>query len=165
MDLDVASNGQKLEPFIIDNIGENGDISGTKTWTVRNTGSLPGRLLIRLQNVINRENGCNDQEKLAEPNCENDNEGELGAVIRPRILLDGEEKVSSTLATADQSTIGLAWNALTPIILNAGEQKTVTITWSTTEDEYSNEVQSDSVEFDVDFRLIQLISGPTPTNI
>lgn len=164
LDLDVASNGQKLEPFIIDNIGENGNISGSKTWTVKNTGSLPGRLLIRLQNVVNKENGCNDQEKLAEPNCESNNEGEMGAVIRPKILLDGVERVQSTLATSDQSKIGEDWNALAPVIIDPGQEKTVTITWNTTENEYGNEIQSDSVEFDVDFRLIQLIAGPTVTN-
>jgi len=165
LDLDVTANGNKLEPFVIDNIGANGDISGTKTWTVKNTGSLPGRLLVRLQNVVNRENGCNDQEKLAEPNCEADNEGEMGAVINPYVALDGVDKVNSTLATADQPKIGLDWNALTPIILAAGEERTITIHWATTENDYGNEIQSDSVEFDVDFRLIQLISGPTPTNI
>lgn len=165
LDLDVASNGQKLEPFVIDNIGQNGNISGSKTWTVKNTGSLPGRLLIRLQNVINKENGCNDQEKLAEPNCEADNEGEMGAVIHPKIALDGVDKVESSLATADQSKIGNDWNALPPVILGPGEERTITIHWETTEDQYGNEIQSDSVEFDVDFRLIQLISGPTVTNI
>jgi hypothetical protein len=165
LDLDVSANGNKLEPFVIDNIGATGDISGSKTWTVKNTGTLPGRLLVRLQNVINRENGCNDQEKLAEPNCEADDEGELGSVITAKVALDGVDKVQSTLATADQSKIGLDWNALPPIILGPGEEKTVTIHWATGENEYGNEIQSDSVEFDVDFRLIQLISGPTPTNI
>jgi len=164
LDLDVASNGQKLEPFVIDNIGENGNISGTKTWTVKNTGTLPGRLLIRLQNVVNEENGCNDQEKLAEPNCEADNEGEMGAVIPIKVALDGVEKVQSTLATADQAKIGNDWNALPPVIIDPGQQKTITISWNVNEDQYGNEIQSDSVEFDVDFRLIQLINGPTVTN-
>jgi len=164
LDLDVASNGQKLEPFVIDNIGENGNISGTKTWTVKNTGTLPGRLLIRLQNVVNKENGCNDQEKLAEPNCEADNEGEMGAVIPIKVALDGVEKVQSTLATADQAKIGNDWNALPPVIIDPGQQKTITISWNVNEDQYGNEIQSDSVEFDVDFRLIQLINGPTVTN-
>jgi len=165
LDMDVSANGNRLEPFVIDNIGATGDISGTKTWTVKNTGTLPGRLLVRLQNVINRENGCNDQEKLAEPNCNADDEGEMGGVIVAKVALDGVDKVNSTLATADQPKIGLDWNALSPIILAAGEERTITIHWATGENEYGNEIQSDSVEFDVDFRLIQLISGPTPTNI
>lgn len=164
LDLDVSANGTKLEPFLIDNIGENGDISGTKTWTVKNTGSLPGRLLIKLSNVVNKENGCNDPEKGAEATCEDDNAGEMGNVITAKVALDGTDKVSSTLATNQEAKIGKDWNALTPIILQAGESRTVTIHWATSEDAYGNEIQSDSLQFDVNFRLIQQISGPTPTN-
>jgi len=42
LDLDVAANGNKLEPFVIENMGDNANISGSKTWTVKNTGSHPG---------------------------------------------------------------------------------------------------------------------------
>ena len=164
LDMDVSSNGNKLEPFVIENMGENGNISGTKTWTVKNTGSLPGKLLVRLQNVSNKDNGCNDQEKEAEPACESDNIGELGNVINLKVALDGAEKVNSLLANANQDEIGQKWNALTPIIVNAGESKTITASWAADENSYGNEVQSDSVDFDVNFRMTQLINGPTPTN-
>lgn len=165
IDLDVASNNVELDPFVIDNMGENGAIGGTKTWTVHNSGTLPGRLLVRLQGLHNKDNGCNDQEKIAEPTCESDDDGELGQVIDLKFALDGVDKVNSTLAQNNQTQFGQDWSALTPIILNAGETKTVTAYWSADEDSYSNEVQSDSVEFNVDFRLIQQIAGPTPTNI
>jgi len=164
LDLNVSSNGQALEPFVIDNMGENGNISGTKTWVVKNTGTLPGRVFVRLQNVANQENGCNDQETNAEPACAADTEGELGGVIIAKVAWDGTDRVQSTLATADQSTIGLAWNALPEIDLAPGEEKNLTIHWATDENGYGNEVQSDSLSFDLDVRLVQLISGPTPTN-
>jgi len=164
LDLDVKSNNVALEPFVIDNIGENGDISGAKTWTVTNTGTLPGRLLVRLQNVENKENGCNDQEKATEPNCEADDLGEMGGVITLNVALNGTDVVSSTLATDQQSKIGLDWNALTPVIVQPGESVTVGAHWDTPESAYGNEIQSDSVGFNMDFRLIQQISGPTPTN-
>ena len=164
LDLNVASNGNALEPFVIENMGDNANISGSKTWTIKNTGTLPGRLLLRLQNVSNQENSCNDQEKAAEAGCEANNEGELGAVIDLKVDLDGQEKVSSTLATANQSKIGLDWNALTPIIVAPGQEKTVTAHWAADENAYGNEVQSDSIQFDMNFRLIQQISGPTPAN-
>ena len=164
LDMDVQSNGIVNEPFVIENMGDNANISGTKTWTVKNTGTLPGRLLVRLQNVSNKENGCNDQEKAAEPGCEADNEGELGGVITLNVGLDGVDKVSSTLATANQSKIGDDWNALAPIVLAPGESRTITTHWATPETAYGNEIQSDSVEFDMNFRLIQLINGPTPSN-
>lgn len=164
LDLNVSANGNALEPFVIDNMGDNANISGTKTWTVKNTGTLPGRLLVRLQNVVNKENACNDQEKGTEPGCENDTAGELGGVITLKVALAGVDKVESTLATADEAKIGNDWNALTPIILQSNEETTVTAHWATSETGYGNEVQSDSVEFDMNFRLIQLINGPTPTN-
>lgn len=165
IDLDVSSNNVKLEPFVIENMGANANISGEKTWTVKNTGTLPGRLLVRLQDLSNKDNGCNDQEKLAEPGCEADDLGELGGVVGLKLALDGQDKVDSTLATANQSKIGTDWNALTPIIVNAGETKTLRAYWAADENSYSNEVQSDSVGFDLDFRLMQIINGPTPTNI
>lgn len=164
IDLDVASNGNKLEPFVIENMGENGNISGTKTWTIKNTGTLPGRFLVRLQNLSNKDNGCNDQEKNIEPACEANDEGELGNVVDLKVALDGADKVSSTLATANEGAIGQAWNALSPIVLAPNESKTITAHWSADENSYGNEVQSDSVGFNVDFRLVQLINGPTPSN-
>ena len=165
LDLDVASNGNKLEPFVIENMGGNANISGTKSWKVKNTGSLPGKFILRLLNVQNKENGCNDQEKTVDPTCEEANkEGNLGNVINLKIALDGVEKVQSTLATANQDKIGKDWNALPPIVMQAGEERTVTASWATGEDEYGNEIQSDSVQFDMNFRLMQLINGPTPTN-
>ena len=164
LDLNVSSNGQVNEPFVIENLGDNANISGSKTWTVKNTGSLPGRLLVRLNNVVNEENGCNDPEKEIEPNCEADTEGEIGGVITLNVSLDGQNKVSSTLATANQNKVGTDWNALVPIVLQANETRTIGFDWATDEDAYGNEIQSDSVKFDAVFRLIQQINGPTPTN-
>ena len=164
LDMDVSSNGNKLEPFVIENMGENGNISGTKTWTIKNTGSLPGKLLLRLQGVANKDNGCNDQEKATEPTCEANDIGELGNVVTLKVALDGSEKASSLLTEAQQSQIGEQWNAIDPVIINAGDSKTITASWATDENAYGNEVQSDSVNFDMNFRMIQLIAGPSPTN-
>jgi len=157
LDLNVASNGQVNEPFVIENMG-------TKTWTVKNTGTLPGRLLVRVLNLQNLENGCNDQEKMIEPNCEADTEGELGGVLTANVALDGVDKVSSTLATALMTKIGDDWNALPNIVLQPNEQRTVTVHWATPESAYSNEIQSDSLSYDMNIRLVQIINGPTPAN-
>ncbi len=165
LDLDVKANGNKLEPFVIENMGGDPNVSGTKTWTVENTGTLPGRLLVRLQNVVNTENGCNDQERAVEPDCDDEgNEGDLGKVINLKIALDGVDKVQSTLATDQASVIGRDWAALPAIVIPAGESRTVTAHWSADENSYGNEIQSDAVQFDFNFRLIQLINGETPEN-
>jgi predicted ribosomally synthesized peptide with SipW-like signal peptide len=166
LDLNVASNGNALEPFVIENLGDNANISGTKTWTVKNTGSLPGRLLIRLQNVVNTENGCNDQEKTADPTCEDPGkQGDLGNAITLNVALDGADQVSSTLATDQQTSIGAQWAALTPIVLAANEERTITAHWAADENSYGNEIQGDDVQFDMNFRLIQIINGEAPSNL
>lgn len=159
LDLNVASGGVAVEPFVIENIGETGDISGTKTWTVTNTGTLPGRLLVRIVNLENNENGCNDQEKETEPGCTADTVGELGGVINLKLALNGTDVVSSFLADADQGTIGQAWKALPTITLQPNDTVTVGAHWATGEADYGNEVQSDDLTFDMDFRLIQQITG------
>jgi len=165
LDLDVASNNNKLEPFVVENLGTNANIGGTKTWTITNTGTLPGRLLFRVQNVVNKENVCNDQKLAVVPDCVvGDDKGRLGGVINLHIALDGTDVVSSTLATADQSKIGTDWMALAPIIVPAGGTKTITAYWAADENSYGNEIQGDSVSFDLNFRLIQQINGAAPAN-
>jgi len=171
LDLDVASGGVAIDPFVISNIGENGDISGTKTWDITNTGSLPGRLLVRVTDLANAENSCNDQETSTEPACADDNLGELGAVIdltldhgATQVLPAATDVVNSTLATANEASIGTDWRDLYyatngGIILQAGESTTVTAHWATGEAGYGNEVQSDSVSFNMDFRLIQQVTN------
>lgn len=166
LDLDVSSNGIKIEPFIIENMGDNANISGTKTYTIKNTGTLPGRLLVRLQNVVNAENGCNDQEKVADPTCEEPGkEGDLGNAILLKVALDGVDQVESTLATDQMTKIGADWADLSEIVLQADEEREITVYWSADETSYGNEIQSDDVQFDVNFRLIQLINGEAPSNI
>lgn len=155
LDLDISSESGKLEPINIAALGSQANIQGEKTWTVKNTGTLPGRLLVKLANVKNLENGCNSPEKEAEENCETDNLGELGKIINVKVLLDDSQKAQSTLAQDQIKEIESQWNNLAPVILNPGESKTLSLSWSANETDYGNEVQSDSAEFDLDFRLIQ----------
>ncbi|MFH2019300.1 MAG: hypothetical protein ABII80_01670, partial [bacterium] len=141
LDLDVVSNGEAVAPFVIENLGETGDISGEKTWTITNTGTLPGRLLVRIKNLVNQENGCNDQEAEAEPACTADTVGELGSKITLKLNLDGSDQtalngtdvVSSFLADADVGNIGSAWKALPTITLQPNDVVTVQAHWATGE--------------------------------
>jgi predicted ribosomally synthesized peptide with SipW-like signal peptide len=167
LDLDVASNGNKLEPFVITNMGADGNIGGTKTWTITNTGSLPGRLYVRLQNLQNVSSGCiNDQKKAADPDCAvSGHEGNLGKVVNLVMALNGADVASSTLATAQMASIGTQWSALPQIVIQPGAQTTVTAHWATGENSYGNEIQGDSVVFDMNFRLVQLMAdGTQPAN-
>ncbi len=158
LDMSVTGdNNTANEPFVVDNIGQNGDIAGAKTWTVKNTGTMPGRLLLKLAGIANEENGCNDQEKAVESDCDAPgNEGDMGKVIQVHVALDGGEIASSYLTGAEENKIGDTWNAAPSVIINPGEQKTVSLSWNTPASAYGNEIQSDSVKFDTLFRLVQL---------
>lgn len=162
LDLNVQTNGAAAESFALDNVGDPATLNGGKTYTVRNTGTLPGRLYIRLKNVANLENGCNDPEIEAEANCEADNNGELGGVVTLKALLGGVEKVSSLLATNQENKLGNDWLALPAVTIAPGAQETVDLNWEV--GDYGNEVQSDSTTFDVEFRLVQP-NAPAPTPV
>jgi len=172
LDLSVVAPDGTLAPFVIDNMGANGKIGGTKTWTITNTGSLPGRLMVSLKNVINEENGCaNEQESDAAVIAAGSNcgavgkEGDLGKVVTLKVSLDGAEKVASTLASDQVLEIGDEWAKLDQIVIPAGEKKTVTTSWEATETSYGNEIQGDEIKFDMNFRLVQDIEGVVPSNL
>ncbi|MFH1561343.1 MAG: SipW-dependent-type signal peptide-containing protein [Patescibacteria group bacterium] len=164
LDLDVGgANGTEIAPFVIENMGEEGNIAGSQTWTVNNTGSLPGRLYFKLDNLVNYENDCNEPEALVDVTCDDPGagQGDLGGVITARVYLDNVEKMSSTLATANQSVIGDAWTALPDVVVPAGGSVEVKMDWATGQADYGNEIQSDSLAFDMVFDLVQIIE-PTP---
>ena len=159
LDLNVGGeNGTNVLPFQIDNIGAEGNISGEQTWTVNNSGSLPGRLYFKLLSVANHENGCNEPEAIVDTTCDNPGtgQGELGGVITANVYLDNVLQVTSDLTTANEAVIGTDWNALTPVIIPAGGSVDVKIDWATAENAYGNEIQSDSVTFDIQFDLEQI---------
>lgn len=159
LDLDVRSGQVARESFMLENLGGDPTMAGEKTWTIKNTGSLPGRLLVRLENVSNTNEGCNDQKRMVRPDCDNEDFGVLGNVINFNLQLDGEDLAGSTLATADQNNIREQWNQLEPIVLAAGEEREIRAYWSADPNNYGNEIQADSVTFDMNFRLIQQLDG------
>ncbi|MFC1625786.1 hypothetical protein ACFL1Q_02010 [Patescibacteria group bacterium] len=160
LDLEVGgANGTNVEPFVVENIGATGNISGTKVWTVNNTGTLPGRIYFKIDNVLNYENGCNEPEAIVDATCldPGPGQGEMGDVVTMYAYLDGVEKASSTLATANQAVIGNTWTALPAMIIPAGGSVQIMLDWATNQDDYGNEIQSDSITFDVGFDLVQIL--------
>jgi len=160
LDLDVGgANGTNVEPFVIDNIGEEGNIGGTKVWIVNNTGSLPGRLYFKLDSLLNHENGCNEPEAIVDATCDDPGtgQGEMGGVVTVNAYLDDVLKATSTLETANEDVIGTTWSALPAMEIPAGGSATVKLDWATDQDAYGNEIQSDSITFDVGFDLVQII--------
>ncbi len=166
LDMDVDGNrGTLIDPFVVENIGNEGNITGSKTWTVNNTGTLPGRLYFRLNDVINYDNACNEPESLDDTTCGDPgvDEGELGSKLTFKVYL-GDELVSTTnLTKEDMSTIRQTWNTLPAVLIPAGGNQQVRVEYSASENDYGNEIQSDSVTFDARFDLVQTTTaGPTP---
>ncbi len=165
IDLDVRSGNIPLESFIIENLGEDYEMRGEKEWTIKNTGSLPGRLLIKLDNIENINGGCNDQKRRERPNCDREDFGVLGGYINFGIWLDKKEMATSTLANEDINIIRDKWNDLPSIVLRPNEQRTVKASWFANPDEYGNEIQADEVRFDISFRLVQRIESGIPKEL
>ena len=159
LDLAVGgAGGSTIEPFLIDNIGETNVSSGSKTWVVTNKGSLTGRLYFKLVNVNNAENGCNTPEMVVDTTCDNPGEGqgELGKQIRTKVYLNDLMVAESDLDEANKNRITNIWSSMTPVVLTAGETARVKLEWSMANESYGNEIQSDSLGFDVDFSLVQV---------
>ena len=147
-----------LEPFTIDALGT-GSTGGTKTWKVKNVGSLPGQFSTSFDNLINRENGCNDAESQVDTTCDNPgpNQGELGKYIKAVFYFNDQKKVESLLTSTATSQISALWASPdSSVILNPGETATLRLDWQLLPS-YGNDIQSDSLTFDVGFSLQQIL--------
>jgi len=128
---------------------------GTITVPIKNDGSVDGIASLQLTNLTDYENGVNEPECLAEGGtwsagaCSTDGgEGELSEFLYVVIKYGGDQKASGYLDLVAGSVIELG-------ALPAGEEKDVVMVFSLDYDEVDNIVQSDSVDFDIIFDLIQ----------
>ncbi|MDA1061260.1 MAG: SipW-dependent-type signal peptide-containing protein [bacterium] len=159
LDLDVTGgNGSDGTSISIDNIGATGDLSGERSWVVNNKGSIPGRLYLKMANLVNLENGCNEPEAKVDQTCLDTSEGELGGVLNVKFYIDNAEKVSSKLSVGSDLKIKQAWENLPSVAILPGESLNVKMTWEANPESYGNEIQSDSVSFDIVFDLVQLVN-------
>ncbi len=158
LDLSVNDKQEAVDSFVVEGIGASGDISGSKTWTVKNVGTLPGRLYFSLANLDNQENGCNRPEISDEPACESDIIGELGGVIDAKVSANGAIMAESVLANANQNDYSTQWNLKPEVIIPAGQSIEVVMEWNAGQDDYNNSIQSDSLTFDTVFDLVQLVN-------
>jgi len=167
LDMNVEEpNGQVAESIVVSNVGESSTLEGGKTWVVRNVGSLPGRLNFSLDNIRNIENGCNEPEALVDATCGNSGvgEGELGQNIQTQVTLTTNNSATpvilATLATDQAGLYKEQWVAnVKNRIIPPGDSVEVTFTWQADNYAFGNEVQSDSVMFDVVYELEQVTNG------
>ena len=159
LNLEVGgSQGAKVEPFIISDLG-GGEIKGQKIWKLKNNGSLPGQLAINLDNVLNSENGCNNPESEIDQTCANPGigEGELGNVISANFSIDNVSKTKITLNQDGANILSNYWkDSANILILEPNQEVELKIEWFESSN-YGNEIQSDSLSFDLNFDLQQII--------
>jgi len=141
--LDLAVNGQNtgIIPVVVGNIapGWSKDI----TYTVKNTGSISGKLSLKSGSVVNTE-GLNPESEgdIVEP-------GELGANIQVEATVGGTSLgVVGTLNDLDSAEDVLLTS------LNAGEEKTIVLRLFVDE-EVGNDIQGDTVTADFTLSLDQ----------
>lgn len=160
LNLEVGdSQNKQIEPFIISDLGS-GEIKGQKIWKLKNVGSLPGQLIINFDNVVNNENGCNTPEGEADQTCNNPgpNEGELGNIISANFYINNVSKVSTQLNQNGAQNLVNYWNdQLNTIVLEPNQEIELKMEWFESET-YGNEIQSDSLVFDLNFNLQQIIN-------
>jgi predicted ribosomally synthesized peptide with SipW-like signal peptide len=159
LNLEVGgSDGGKVEPFTISELGD-GEIKGQKIWKLKNNGSLPGQLIINFDNISNNENGCNAPESEVDQTCDNPGpgEGELGNVLSANFSIDNVSKISVPLTSAGAQTLLNYWKDNSNILVLAPNQEVeLKIDWFESSP-YGNEIQSDSLAFDINFDLQQVM--------
>ncbi len=168
LDMTVGGPGsEQAESIQVNGVGAQNLVSGGKSWTINNVGSLPGKFSFELQNIKNIENGCNEPESLEDTSCgtPGDGQGELGAVILTTIKVTEPNQAertifSSNLSTENADEYQTFWkNNAGTVTIPAGKSLILTMEWSTQNSQFGNEVQSDSVLFDLVFNLNQVLPG------
>ncbi len=169
LDMSVGgANGTAFDSINISNVGVNGTVTGTKTWVINNSGSVPGNLTFQVNDIKNYENGCNEPEALADSTCDpaladDGTIGEFGGELAVSVKINqgsgyGSNVISSTMANANQSEYASQWvtNAGT-VTIPAGGSVSVKMDWANDPMTYGNEIQSDSLEYGLQFDLLQVV--------
>lgn len=171
LDMNVTGSGsQQAESLQVTDLGAEHIISGGKSWTINNVGTLPGRFSLELQNLQNLENDCNEPEALEDTSCDSpgQGQGELGEFITTTISLkeNNQERLifTSNLSDSAATQYQTLWkNNAGEVTIPPGKSLIITLEWSTQNNPLSNIAQSDSVIFDLVFNLRQVVPGNVPS--
>jgi hypothetical protein len=168
LDMSVGgANGTAFDSINISNVGVDGTVTGTKTWVVTNSGSVPGNLTFQVNDIKNYENGCNEPEAIVDANCDptvadDGTIGEFGAELAVTVSLNTgagfNNVISSTMANASQSQYATQWNLNAgTVTVPAGGSVSIKMDWANDPLTYGNEIQSDSLEYGLQFDLLQVV--------
>jgi len=135
--------------------GGYGIIPGSLVWKAKNVGTLAGKLTIYVTNVVNYENGQTEPEAHADLTT-GDLQGELGDYIRLQCFYNKAwcNEIGSITGIGSGK-----WEIVKDKPLNGGQEVELVINWWFNDPSLSGKsseiVQTDSVVFDVVFRLEQ----------
>jgi hypothetical protein len=128
--------------------------TGASTVSVRNAGSLDGRLDVSVGVVEQHENGLTEPEREVDDSPE---QGELGKWMKFRVSLPNEDGDGRTylVGSADGYVSPTRVDdESTTAALSSREQRDLLVEWCITTDA-GNEIQSDSVRLAFEFTLVQ----------
>lgn len=135
-------------------ISSNGDLTfGEKEWQIKNENTAQSKLFVKIINIKNKENGCNDQEKVLDNDCNNDlTGGDIGNAMIISILNNNTVLATTTLGKKSSDDFGTIFTQ-NPVIFQANETKPIKMRWQIKPEAYTNIIQGDELSFNVTFRL------------
>lgn len=154
--VNIIDDEKKDTSIIGDAIIEDANFVREKDIKIQNTGTLPGRLFIRLLDTKNEENGCNESETEAEPACGADKIGELGKNMKFSVDFGKEVVAESDLDNTSANNFGKTWSELPLVIVKGKTTLSLHVKIGLNGKQFGNEVQSDKLSFDIEYRLDQI---------
>ncbi len=133
-------------------------------WILKNAGTIPGKFSVKIINIKNTENGCNEPEQNAgDVTCGIElNQGELGSLMYGKwmenhygIYSPAKGWSGSSVFNPINTAEGVSVNG---IVLNPGDifSAYLDLEWDTHTGLIDNTGQNDGLEFDVVFSLDQV---------
>lgn len=154
--VNIVDDEKKDTSVIGDAIIEDSNFVREKNIKIQNTGTLPGRLFIRLLDTKNEENGCNESETEAEPTCGADKIGELGKNMKFSVDFGKDVVAETNLDNSSADAFGKIWSMVPAVIVKGGTTLNLHVKIGLNGKQFGNEVQSDKLSFDIEYRLDQI---------
>ena len=152
LDLTVGGQNPCTEHITISNIAPE-RFYASRVYKVKNIGTLDGALSIGISEIINNDNGLTEPESEVD-STGGDGEGELGRNLCFKMMRVNPDAIIFYWKRLND------WGGITqttaggnPMILHAGEEWDIKLEFKLSAG--GNELQSDSVEFDIIFHLDQ----------
>lgn len=132
------------------------DFVRSKEIDIKNTGTLPGRLYISILDIANGENGCTEAEIEDESKCNLDAVGELGRHMLFEVYKDGKLLASTKLDNESANSFADDWKKIEPVLVSAKSDLKLNLVMKMDGKPFNNEIQSDQLAFDIEYRLDQM---------